>query len=331
MLISQTPLRVSFFGGGTDLPSFYKQFPGRVLSTTIDKFIYVIIKERYDDLIVLNYSKKEIINNVSEINHELIREAMKITGIKKGVEITTLADIPSEGSGLGSSSSLTVGSLNAFYNYIGKLKDSYTLANQACKIEIEILGKPIGKQDQFAASFGGLRVYTFNTDDTVTVEPLNLSLRDIINLQSHFFLIYTGITRSSSNILESQSKKTSQNIEYQKKMSEMPLIAKELLESKNFDEFGEYVNEAWKLKQSLTEGITNSEIENIYNKGIYAGALGGKLLGAGGGGFFLFYVPDNKRNIFLNAFEKDYKLLPFTFDRCGSRMIFNNGRNEHMI
>lgn len=331
MLISQTPLRVSFFGGGTDLPSFYRKYFGRVLSTTIDKSIYVIIKERYDDLIVLNYSKKEIVNSINEINHELIKEAMKIAGIKKGIEITTLADIPSEGSGLGSSSSLTVGLLNAFYNYIGKLKDSATLANEACKIEIEILGKPIGKQDQFAASFGGLKIYTFNPDDTVTVEPLNLTLRDIMNLQSHLYLIYTGITRSSSNILENQNKKTNQNFEYLKKMAEMPLQAKELLESKKFDDFGEYLNEAWKLKQTLTKEITNPEIEKIYEKGLTAGALGGKLLGAGGGGFFLFYIPDNKRNSFLSAFEKDYKLLPFTFDRCGSRIIFNNGRNEHMI
>lgn len=331
MLISQTPLRISFFGGGTDLLSFYRKLPGRVLSTTIDKYIYAIIKERYDDLIVLNYSRKEIVNSVNDIQHELVREAMKKVGIRKGVEITTLGDIPSEGSGLGSSSSLTVGLLNAFYNYIGNLKDSITLAEEACNIEINILGKPIGKQDQYAASFGGLKLYTFNTDDTVTVEPLNLSLRDILDFQNHLFLVYTGITRKSSNILDSQNKRTEVNIEHLKEMAEMPLKAKDMLESKEFDEFGEFLNKAWQIKQTLTNGITNPQIEEIYEKGMNAGALGGKLLGAGGGGFFLFYTPNSKKDAFLKAFEKDYKVLPFTFDRCGSRIIFNNGRNEHMI
>jgi len=331
MIISQTPLRISFFGGGTDLKNFYNFNIGKVLSTSIDKYIYVIIKERYDDLIVLNYSKKEIVDKAPSIQHELIREAIIRTGIKKGVEITTLSDIPSEGSGLGSSSSLLVGLLNAFYTYMGGSKDNLSLAKEACEIEINILKKPIGKQDQYAASFGGLKMYEFLPNEAVNVIGLNIGLKEILDFQRHLYLVYTGITRKSSSILEQQSNHCDDNKDLLKTMSELTLVAKNYLENNKFDEFGQCLNETWEIKKRLAKGITCPAIDEIYQKGIHAGALGGKLLGAGGGGFLLFYIPDHALNIFKDCFVGSYKSLPFKFTREGTKIIFNNGRNEHMI
>ncbi|KTE93866.1 hypothetical protein AT727_02615 [Desulfitobacterium hafniense] len=331
MIISETPLRISFVGGGTDLPAFYQQYGGAVLSTTIDKYVYVIVKERYDDLIVLNYSEKEIVNTVDQIKHGIIREALLQVGIYKGIEITTIADIPSKGSGLGSSSSLAVGLLNALYAYIGITKDSGILAEEACCIEIERLGNPIGKQDQYAAAFGGLKLYEFLPDNKVIAKPLKLDLGNILELSSHLILVYTGLTRNASTILGEQNKKTKANAENLVEMSRMPHNVKDILESCDFDKFGEYLELAWMRKKALANQISSSDIDNLYEKGILAGAIGGKLLGAGGGGFILFYVPLDRQRLFLQKMRSEYKVLPFRFNRYGSRIIFNTGRNEPMI
>lgn len=331
MIISQTPIRISFVGGGTDLPSFYKQHPGRVLSTTINKYIYVIIKERYDDLIVLNYPEKEIVTDVNDIKHDLIRECIKYTGIYKGVDIIIVSDIPSKGSGLGSSSSLVVGLLNAMYTYQGIQKDLYTIAEEACKIEIDILSNPIGKQDQYAATFGGLKMYTFNPDDSIDIEKLDLNLNDILRLNSNLFLLYTGITRKSSDILDEQNKNTNSNLDNLKKMSDMPIRLKNLLENNKFEEFGQYLDKAWNFKKQLAGKIANEDINKLYNKGLESGATGGKLLGAGGGGFILFFVPLCNQKYFINKMQENHKFLPFRFERTGTRIIFNSPRNEHMI
>ena len=207
MIISKTPLRISFAGGGTDLPSFYRKDFGSVLSSTIDKYIYVIIKERFDDLIYINWSKKEIVDNPEAIEHDLVREAIKKAGIRKGVEVTTLADIPSEGSGLGSSSSLTIGLLNAFYTYMGEQVSTERLAEEACEIEIDIIGKPIGKQDHYAAAFGGLNEVRFQKNDEVKVNKIKLSNENLRNFGTHLLLFYTNITRKASRILEEQNRK----------------------------------------------------------------------------------------------------------------------------
>ena len=208
MVISQTPLRISFAGGGTDLPAFYDYENGKVLSCTIDKYIYVIIKERFDDKIVLNYTKREIVNNVNDIQHELVREALIETGISNGIEIWTPADIPSEGSGLGSSSTLTVGLLNSFSIFNGKQLTADNLAAKACNIEINKLGKPIGKQDQYSAAYGGLNEITFCKDNSVSVEPINISRKSKLVFGSNILLYYTGINRKSSIILNKQKSNT---------------------------------------------------------------------------------------------------------------------------
>ncbi len=324
MIISQTPVRISFVGGGTDLPAFYKLFPGRVINTTIDKYIYVIINKRFDSKIVLNHSKKEIVNNIDEIQHAYIRESLKLTGIDNGIEITILSDIPSNGSGLGSSSSLTVGLLNALYIYKGDSKNLAFLANEACKLEIDILNNPIGKQDQYAAAFGGIKLYTFNSNNTVNIEPINISQHDILHLNSNLHLVYTGFSRKSSNILTEQSKNTHINIEYLKKMSEMPIEFKKIFEEKDYNKFGKYLDTAWKYKKHLASGITNIEINKLYEKGLKHGAIGGKLLGAGGGGFILFYVPSENKDIFINNLKRSYKILPFRLERYGTKIIFNS-------
>lgn len=327
MIISQTPVRISFVGGGTDLPAFFKLYPGRVLNTAIDKFIYVIIKKRFDSKIVINHSEKEIVENIREIKHDYIREVLKLTGVDNGIEITILSDIPSDGSGLGSSSSLTVGLLNALYTYKGNPQSLDVLAQQACKIEIDILRNPIGKQDQYAAAFGGIKIYTFNSDDTVVIEALSISQDDISYLNTNLHLIYTGISRQSSSILIEQNRNTNINIPYLKKISDMPFKLKKNIEKKYFDKLGKYLDEAWQYKKHLSSRITNIEIDKLYEKGLEFGAIGGKLLGAGGGGFILFYVPMENKEIFINNIKKSHKILHFNLESYGTRIVYNSSKN----
>lgn len=324
MIICRTPFRISFVGGGTDLSSFYKLYPGRTLNTTINKYIYIIIKKRYDDLIVLNYYKKEIVDHIDKIEHDYIREALKLAKIYKGVEITTISDISSKGSGLGSSSSLTVGLLNAMFSYKGEQKDLSFLAKKACEIEINILNNPIGKQDQYAATFGGLNLYTFNSDESVNIRPINMKKEDISYLSSNLYLVNTGISRKASSVLKEQKKNTKINIEYLKIISQMPYEAKRILEERKFNEFGEYLDKAWQYKKQLSTSITNPQINSLYTRGINSGAIGGKLLGAGGGGFILFYVPLKNKSEFINEILKTHKILPFKFDFYGTKIIFNS-------
>lgn len=323
MIISQTPLRISFVGGGTDLIEFWGSESGKVLSTSIDKYVFVIIKERFDDLIVLNYTAREIVNSVSNINHELIKEAMIKTGIDSGVEITTLADIPSEGSGLGSSSSITVGLLNALYAYQGKQITAEQLAQEACEIEIDILGKPIGKQDQYIAAYGGLREITFNTDDTVSVESVNNHSTNKRVFGSNLLLFYTDITRKSSEILTEQKADTQNKMDILRNMRDQVPKVREVLENNEcYNQVGHILHKAWELKKQLTDKISNPGIDEMYQKARDAGALGGKISGAGGGGFLLVYVPREKQNSVREAL-KDYREFPFMLEPSGSRIIFN--------
>lgn len=334
MIISQTPLRISFVGGGTDLPSYYEKSAGSVLSTTIDKYIYVIIKSRYDDAIILNYSKKEIVEHVDEIQHDIIREAMRKTGIHKGVEITTIADIPSSGSGLGSSSSLTVGLLNALYHYVGVSKNNHELAEEACEIEIKILGNPIGKQDQYAASFGGIKVYNFLPSGIVTTETVRLSQSDLLFIESHMLLAYTNVTRNANDILADQNKKTKDqsNLLQLNELARMPHLLKADLEAGSFDSIGHLLKKNWELKKNLAAGIEISEINQLIEAGESHGALGSKILGAGGGGFVLFYIPPAKREDFKFFISKmGFKSFPIRFERYGTRIIFNSGRSAYMV
>ena len=327
MIIVQTPLRISFAGGGTDLKDFWKEEEGWVVSSAIDKYVYVIVKERFDDKIYVNYSEKEIVDSVDEIQHELVREAMKMTGIADGIEITTLADIPSDGgSGLGSSSSVTVGLLNAFYAFKGIQQPAELLAQQACQIEIDILGKPIGKQDQYIAAYGGLRFFKFQKNGHVDVEKLPVYNENYRKMGSNLMLFYTGITRSADKILKSQKENTADKIDFLKTIKYQAAEIREYLLTNQFDRMGEVLRKTWECKKQLANGITLPEIESMYRKALEAGALGGKISGAGGGGFLLLYFPRAKQNQ-VREVLKNYREFPFLLEQDGSKVIFNYRRD----
>ena len=322
MIISQTPLRISFVGGGTDLKSFYHKEEGIVLSAAIDKYVYIIVKERFDNKIYINYSQKERVEDVSEIQHELVREAMKKAGVKGGLEITTLADIPSQGSGLGSSSSVTVGLLNALYNYTGRQVTAEQLASEACEIEIDICKKPIGKQDQYAAAYGGVNTITFHPDERVTVSKLSLFNDNFLRFGSHLLLFYTNKTRKADVILKKQKKDTESKRKVLRKMRSYVGPASTCIIEGDFNGVGAILHENWLLKKTLVNSISNSDIDKMYETALKAGAQGGKICGAGGGGFLLVFVQKDKQDSVRHAL-RDYRELPFKLDHYGSRIIFN--------
>lgn len=325
MIITQTPLRISLAGGGTDLKHFYTREGGCVISSAIDKYIFVIVKERFDDKIYINYSKKEIVDNVEEIQHDLVREAMKKTGVTKGVEITTLADIPSEGTGLGSSSSVTVGLLNALYIYQGEQMTQEKLASDACEIEIERIKKPIGKQDQYIAAYGNLRMFRFEKDGSVIVEKVKIPESTRRRLSSNLLLFYTHRTRSADSILKEQENNAKENIEYLREIKKYVEKLNEILLANELDEVGRILHETWILKKQLGKNVSNNELDKIYETALKAGALGGKLTGAGGGGFFLFYCPREKQEKLRSAL-KQLQELRFHLEIDGTKTIFNNRR-----
>lgn len=320
MIISKTPLRISFVGGGTDLQNFYKNNQGMVISSAINKYIYVIVKERYDKLIVLNYTTHEVVENIYDIKHDLIRECLIKVGIESGIEITTLADIPSTGSGLGSSSTVTVGLLNALYNYKGISISVERLAYEACEIEIDILNKPIGKQDQYIAAYGGIKKIIFNSDESVLVKEVLTNPIDRIRLCSNLLLHFTKITRNADNILVQQ--KANNKTEFLQKIANLVPMLEESFLLNDFDNLGNLLQLNWDLKKELAEGISVPEIEEMTKIAKLNGAIGYKIAGAGGGGFLLSYVPTEKQDIFRKSME-DYRELPFMFDPFGSRIIFN--------
>lgn len=325
MIISQTPLRVSICGGGTDLKDYYSQNEGFVLSTAIDKYVFVIVKERFDDLIYVNYTKKEIVESFDKVKHDLVREAAKIARLTNGVEITMLADIPSEGSGLGSSSSLTVGLLNAFYNYMGQQVCAEQLAAEASKIEIDILKKPIGKQDQYIAAYGGLSTFKFRKDDKVDYAPVNIVSSLKRKLGANLLLFFTNVTRKSSKILSEQRKKIKSNIEYHNKIKDLAYEAVSALKKGQVDKIGILLNENWALKKNLASTITNGDIDKMHQRAMQGGAVGGKISGAGGGGFLLSYCKRENQDLFREAMS-DYKEMPFMLEPFGSKIIFDYRR-----
>lgn len=318
MIISKTPLRVSFAGGGSDLPSYYQKIPGSVISTSINKYIYVILKKRFDDMIYINYSKKEIVKEVKDIKHDLVREAMIMTGIDNGIEITTLSDIPSSGSGLGSSSSVTVGLLNAMYNYQNILKSKEDIANEACIIEIDICNHPIGKQDQYGCAIGGMNRINFEVDGNVNFYPINT---DLEKLNKNLYLCFTGITRNANIILDEQSSKSKENEKRNIEIVKSVDIFEKIIDSDKLDDIGPFLDEMWKVKQSMATNISNNQIKEIYEKGIQSGSTGGKVLGAGGGGFILFYVPRNNQEKFENDM-RNFHFFDFNLENHGSKVIF---------
>lgn len=327
MIISQTPLRISLAGGGTDLANYYKTSEGFVLSTAIDKFIHVAIKERFDDLIYVDYSKKEIVNSIEEIQHDLVREAAKITGMKNGFEVMMLADIPSEGSGLGSSSSLTVGLLHAFYQYKGKLVTSEQLAKEACEIEIDILKRPIGKQDQYIAAYGGLKAFRFCKDDKVEVADIEIESDPKRRLGSNLLLFFTNSTRNASSILEEQSKNINNKIKFHHKIKELAYDSLDGLNTLDINRIGENLKINWEMKKKLASNVSNRDIDKMYSLAMEGGALGAKISGAGGGGFLLVYCERDKQDNLRRAL-KGYRELPFLLEKFGSKIIFDQTRYD---
>ena len=325
MIITQTPLRISFLGGGTDFRGFYEREEGCVLSSAIDKYIFVIIKERFDDRIRVGYTRTEMVDHLDDVQHELVREALRKTGITKKVEISTMGDIPSAGTGLGSSSTVTVGALNAMYLHLGDVRDAAALAREACEIEIEALGKPIGKQDQYIVAHGGLRFICFKPDGTVTVEKVMLPGAARRRLSEHLMLFYTGITRSASTVLEEQVDNINDRFRVLRRMKQLAVDARECLEQRAFDEFGQLLHQGWEYKKQLASGISNGRIDEMYEAARRAGAIGGKISGAGGGGFLLLYCPVERQDAVREALAP-LQELPFALERDGSKAIFNYRR-----
>jgi len=321
MIIVQAPLRISFLGGGTDFEDFYHNHGGAVLSTAINKYVFVIVKERFDDMIYVNYSKKEIVDSINKLEHELVREAMRITGVSKGVEITTLSDVPAHGSGLGSSSSITVALLQTLYTYQDELKTAETLAQEACQIETNILQKPIGKQDQYIAAYGNMRFITFNNSG-VKVEKIELSSEDKRRLGRNLLLFYTGLPSNSIEVLSEQKANINSRLEMLSAMRELAFEARDVILAGSFDQLGKLLDRGWKLKKGFASKISNSKIDEIYEAACRAGAIGGKITGSGGGGFLLLYCPIERQDE-VRKVLRGLRELPFSFEQDGSKVIFN--------
>jgi len=322
VIISQTPLRISFAGGGTDFKGFYDKEPGAVVSTAIDKYIYVIVKERFDDLIRVGYTRTEMVERVDDIHHELVREAMRMVGVDSGIEVSTMADIPSEGSGLGSSSTVTVGLLNALYAYKGESVTAETLARQACEIEIGVLGKPIGKQDQYIAAYGGLRHFRFYGNEEVEVNTISISEGERQRLCESLLLFYTGVTRSSSDVLSEQKSNIRDRMLVLTEMRNQADELARLLKLGTTASLGQTLKDGWIKKKQLASGITNPRIDEFFDLAMSAGAIGGKLTGAGGGGFFLVCTPPENRAAVRKKLS-GMRELPISLSRDGSKVIFN--------
>jgi D-glycero-alpha-D-manno-heptose-7-phosphate kinase len=322
MIITQTPFRISFAGGGTDFREYYETHGGCVVTTAIDKFVYCIVKKRFDDKIFVNYSRKEIVDTVDEIQHELVREAMRKVGIEKGVEISFLADIPAEGSGLGSSSSVTVSVLHALYTLVRHAPTADQLAREACEIEIEILGKPIGAQDQYIAAYGGFRRFTFGPGSGIKIESLDAPRGSLDDLESSMMMFFTGRTRKAAGILSEQKSSISANVKTLHKIAGYAADAFRIIHNGEIEPLGALLDESWRAKRSLASAISDPELDSIYDRAMNAGALGGKILGAGGGGFFLFCVPSGRRQAVRDALSELHQ-LPFRFERGGSRVLLN--------
>jgi D-glycero-alpha-D-manno-heptose-7-phosphate kinase len=324
MIISRTPFRISLVGGGTDLRSFYKEEPGQVLSTSIDKYIYVVVKRQIGIVEFkyrVNWSQVEFCNQIDEIKHPIVREALRLMEIDYPIEITTFADIPGN-TGLGSSSSFAVGLLHALYALKGEMVTKHTLACKAATIEVDILQRTMGKQDHFASSYGNLNVFTFQKDDGVVVEPVFYRPEVPLALEKNLLLFYTSMKRDASEILVSQNRETPNKMDVLRQMKDLVKPLREILSSgENLNRVAEILHEGWKLKRSLTDDISSNKIDEYYLKACKAGALGGKLLGAGGGGFLIFYVEPHNHKAVIQALSDLYH-VPVGLDFGGTSITY---------
>lgn len=323
MIISRTPFRISFVGGGTDLRAFYQKEFGQVLSTSINKYIYVAVKRQTDIVDYkyrINWSKVEFRHKIDEIEHPIVRECFRFLDIDFPCEVTTFADIPAK-SGLGSSSSFAVGLLNALYALKGEMIDKKTLAEQSSKIEVDILKRNMGKQDHYAAAYGGMNIITFNKDESVEITPIIKDRNSLNTLQDKLLLFFTGSTRDASVILKSQTEKTEEKYETLKKMRDLVPVMKKTIEMNDYDGFGSLLHQNWLLKKSITNDISNNDIDEYYQSGLNGGALGGKLLGAGGGGFLCLYANEKSQKDVINNISDLYN-LPFKFENLGTQITY---------
>ena len=322
MIITRTPLRISFAGGGTDLPSFYREHGGgAVTSAAIDRYMHVLVNPKFDRSIRVAYSRTENVERLDELQHELVREAMRLAGLHEALEIHTISDIPGEGTGLGSSSALTVGLLNALYASRGVLKGPAELAEEACRIEIELLGGALGKQDQYSAAFGGLEYFEFRPDGSVRTSPIPLATHDREALGEHLSLFYTGTTRRAEGILKEQSDRTASNLDALVRMRSLATEAREAIVGRDTPRLGALLDEGWQLKRNLSSGITNAAIDDRYARAKAAGAYGGKITGAGGGGFLLLVHPPERSRQIADALSPMLR-LPVRIAPEGSRILF---------
>jgi D-glycero-alpha-D-manno-heptose-7-phosphate kinase len=324
MIISRTPFRISFVGGGTDLRSFYSKEPGQVLSTSINKYIYVIVKRQLGIVEFkyrINWSKVEFKNRIDDIEHPIVREALRLLEIDFPVEISTVADSP-PGTGLGSSSSFAVGLMNALHALKGQPLTKHDLAKSAAVVELDLLKRDMGKQDHWAAAYGDLNTFTFMPDERVIVEPVLVTSEVRNELDKNLLVFYTSLKRNASDILKVQNQETSNKMDSLRQMKDLVAQLQDVISTgKNLKQFGEILHENWKLKQNLTKVTSTNEINNYYLRAISAGAIGGKLLGAGGGGFLLFYVEPDKQKSVIKELKELYH-MQFSFDRSGSRITY---------
>ena len=321
MIITRTPFRISFAGGGSDIETFYRHEPGAVLSTAIDKYMFLAVKRHFGNTFRVSYSRTELVETIDQVEHPLVRECLRSLKVQTGLEVISMADLPAQ-SGMGSSSSFTVGLLHALYAFQGKLATADRLAREACRIEIDRLGEPIGKQDQYIAAYGGLQFIRFLPDGEVMVDPVVCSVETRAELNRRLVMFYTGITRSAREVL---SRQASNAVANRSVLANMCSIAYELRDTltsgRDLNRFGHLLNEAWMLKRTLDSTITSSHIDELYSRGLETGALGGKLLGAGGGGFLLFYCEPHHQPSLREAF-RGLEEVPFRFDSQGSKIVY---------
>lgn len=332
MIITRAPLRISFVGGGTDIEDFYKKYTGRVISVSIDKFVYIVANPGvFSNKFIIKYSETESVLDPKDFKHDRFKEAIIAAKLGEGAEIASFADLPSK-TGLGSSSSFTVALVKALSSLKGKKISKEEVADTACKLEIETLKEPIGKQDQYAAAYGGFNVIEFNKDGTVNVEPIFIDFSFKSKLEEHLMLFYTGMSRSASTVLTEQKKKIEENFETYKKMSDSVLIFKEKLLAQDIKGMAEMLDEGWRRKKTLATAITNDNTDQLYKNALANGAWGGKILGAGGGGCLLLVVPPEKHALVRIALEKkaksldlkDFKDIHFNFTQGGVDVLFNS-------
>ena len=320
MIISRTPFRMSFAGGGTDLAAFYEKRSGAVLSTAIDKYMYITVNRYFDDSIILKYSKTELVQSADDVKHPILRECLKKTGLLRGIEITSMADVVG-GTGLGSSSSFTVGLLNALHAYKGEFTTAEQLAREACEIEIGRLKEPIGKQDQYIAAYGGLQFTEFMSDGSVRVDPVICPPGTREKLFERLVLLYTGVTRKAGPLLRRTRARFAVKEDAMRRIRELADEARRALQGGDVEAIGEILHEGWELKKSLAGGISSGPIDEAYARARRAGAAGGKILGAGGGGFLLLFAAPSKRRAVAAAL-KGWREIPFGYEPEGSKILY---------